>query len=159
MNRQRTTGFTLIELMVVMVIIAMLAAITIGATKYAWAKAANSRAQGEIATMESSLESYRIDNGIFPDSTATRNDFTNNCSKLYAALALGPKKYFNFKADQIQVVSATQTNIIDPYGHAYNYYCAGGTGYFNKATFDLWSYGADRINNEGTNDDLTNWRR
>src|SRR5438128_3261326 len=59
-------GFTLIELMVVLVIIAILAALTIGATKFAWRKAAESRAQAEVASMETALEQFKNDNGAYP---------------------------------------------------------------------------------------------
>lgn len=152
-------GFTLIEMLVVIVIIGILAALTIGATKYAWTKAGTSRAQAEIAALETALESYKIDTGIYPLSTATRSDAQNNCTNLYAALAGGSKKYFNFKADQLRAVSATATNIIDPFGRPYNYYRWSTGTWTNQATFDLWSYGPNGVNDEGSIDDIVNWKR
>ncbi|MGO9244972.1 MAG: type II secretion system protein, partial [Verrucomicrobiia bacterium] len=49
-------GFTIVEMLVVVIIIALLAALTVGAAKYALTKAATSRAQSEIAGMEMALE-------------------------------------------------------------------------------------------------------
>jgi hypothetical protein len=41
------------------------------------------------------------------------------------------------------------TEIVDPFGRAYNYVCPG---YFNSASFDLWS-GPER-----NDDDLETWQ-
>ena len=59
-------GFTLVEMLVVVIIIAILAALTVGAAKYALTKAATTRAQSEIAAMEMALEHYKGDNGVYP---------------------------------------------------------------------------------------------
>jgi general secretion pathway protein G len=159
MKRSRhENGFTLIELLVVIVIIMILVGIVIGAAKYARTKAARSRAQAEIAAMENALESYKNDNGVYPRSTITRLDPLNG-TNLYSALVAGPnnpKTYFTFKSEQIRAVNATSTNIIDPFGLPYNYYCNPGAGdQQNGVTFDLWSYGPD--NKNGTSDDIMNW--
>jgi general secretion pathway protein G len=159
-RRQKAkSGFTLIEILVVLVIIMILAGIIVGAAKYAQVRAARSRTQAEIATMETALESYKSDNGVYPRSTTTRSDAVNNGIDLYAALVAGPnnpKTYFTFKPNQIRFISVTQTNIIDPFGSPYNYYCnPGAVDQKNGATFDLWSYGPDGQN--GTSDDIMNW--
>ena len=152
-------GFTLIELLVVIVIIMILVGIIIGAAKYARTKAARSRAQVEIAAMENALESYKSDNGVYPRSTTTRLDAVHNCTNLYAALVAGPnnpKTYFTFKANQIRQVTSTSTNIIDPFGFPYNYYCnPGALDQKNSVSFDLWSYGPDGVSD--TSDDIMNW--
>jgi general secretion pathway protein G len=157
------SGFTLIELMVVLVIIMILVGIVVGASKYAIGKAARSRAQSEIAMIENALESYKSDNGIYPRSTLTRSDAVSNSGSLYAALVAGPgnpKTYFNFKANQIRAISATETNIMDTFGMPYNYYCnPGAADQKSAATFDLWSYGPNNINDEGANDDITSWKQ
>lgn len=149
-------GFTLIELLVVIVIIAILAALTIGATKYAWTRAGTSRAQGEIATIETALESYKNDNGIYPLSTSTRASAINNSGLLYTALTGSSKKYFTFRPEQIKV-SGGVTYIADPFGVSYNYYRNSSGTQSNAATFDLWSFGPDQ--QDDTGDDIVNWRR
>jgi general secretion pathway protein G len=163
----RRGGFTLIEMMVVIAIILVLAGIIVGAAKYAQTKAARSRAQGEIAAMEMALEHYKSDNGVYPRSTPTRSSGLgqvagpteiSNSGSLYAALT-APKAYMTFKANQI-AMKGVITYVIDPFGSPYNYYCnPGAANQTNTASFDLWSYGANGINEEGTNDDIVNWKQ
>ena len=144
-------AFTLIEMMAVMVIIALLAGIVIGTAGYIQRKAATARAEAEIHAMEMALESYKNDNGGYPIATVI--------AAVYTALAGGPKIYMSFKADQLSISGST-TNIIDPFGTAYNYTCnASAGGNYNRATFDLWSNGPDRGNNSGTGDDIANFKR
>lgn len=162
----RPAGFTLIEIMVVIVIIMILAGIVVAAAKYVQTRAARSRAEAEIAMMETALENYKNDNGVYPPTLAGRpaNASTlpyGNSPVLYTALAGGPgnpKTYFTFKRNQIHAVSATQTNIVDPFGTPYSYYCnPGAADQKNGVTFDLWSYGPDSQDN--TADDIVNWRQ
>jgi general secretion pathway protein G len=161
---RRQSGFTLIELLVVLVIIMILVGVIIGAAKYAQTKAARSRAQGEIAGIENALESYKSDNGIYPPtpngrpSVATAPNYANSAI-LYKALTT-PKVYLTFKLNQI-AVNGTVTYLVDPFGSPYRYYCTrpAQLDQTNSASFDLWSYGPDGKNDEGTNDDISNWRQ
>jgi general secretion pathway protein G len=151
-------GFTLIEILVVLVIIMILVGIVASASKYAMGKAARSRAQSEIAMMETALESYKSDNGIYPTSTgANRLDAKNNSASLYVALTT-PKTYMTFKVNQLQTQGGI-TYLLDPFGAPYNYYCTRPlqADQQNKMSFDLWSYGPDGQDN--TVDDLMNWKQ
>ena len=154
-----TTAFTLIEVMVVLVIISILAGIIVGAAKYAMTKAGRSRAQAEIAAMETALECYKADWGYYPVS-GTNRVFNTNSYVVFTALAAGPKKYMEFKVSQLQIVPVPPricTNILDPFGIDYSYYCLPGAGdQTNKVAFDLWSCGQDGQND--TADDIVNWR-
>jgi type II secretion system protein G len=166
MKKQRSkAGFTLIEILVVLVILLILAGIVVGAAKYAITKGATSRAQAEIASMENALESYKSDNGIYPSSDAastTRalaiNNAVNDSISLYTALTT-PKAYMTFKPGQLRLDPVTgKTYIVDPFGLPYNYYCHPIAGdQKNSVTFDLWSYGPDNQNDTG--DDITNWKQ
>ena len=168
---QSPAGFTLLELLAVFIIIAVLAGTILGITKYAATNAATSRARAEIATMETALEGYKNDNGTYPITLAPRPTDANaptygNSPTLYTALAGGPgnpKTYFHFKPNQIQPIDLTTTNIIDPFGVPYNYYCTLPVqlDQENKATFDLWSYGPDNKDDGPNNvvNDIVNWRR
>jgi prepilin-type N-terminal cleavage/methylation domain-containing protein len=148
-------GFTLIELLTVIAIIAILVGLTVGISKYAWTKSANSRAQAEIAAMELALEAYKADNGVYPPSTTNRGSATDNSGSLYTALTGGTKKYFDFKPNQTKN-SGTFTYIQDPFGRPYNYFKTNDASLVtNVATFDLWSYGADPNNTNGW---ITNWK-
>lgn len=65
-------GFTLIELLTVMTIIGILAGLVLGTFKFVQEKAARSRAEAEIKAMEAGLESYKADNGAYPDNSTTQ---------------------------------------------------------------------------------------
>jgi type II secretory pathway pseudopilin PulG len=67
MNRHKLTAFTLIELITVITIIIILAALVLSVAGYAQRKGASSRAQSEIAAMGAACESYKADNGIYPN--------------------------------------------------------------------------------------------
>ena len=164
-----SAGFTLIEIMVVIVILTILVGIVVGASKYAITKGQRSRAQSEISMMENALESYKSDNGVYPPSTAIRSSGSgfpagaieiSNSGSLYFALAGGTKVYMTFKPNQLKTTTTPPviTYIVDPFGSSYNYYCNGGAAnQTNSATFDLWSYGPDGQNDTG--DDITNWKQ
>jgi general secretion pathway protein G len=170
-------GFTLIEILVVIVIIMILAGIVIAAAKYALTKAARSRAQSEIASMEAALENFKSDNGAYPVSTPVRTSpippgisgqpEIDNSVKLYAALAGGTKQYFPFKPNQLGTDPVSlKPYIIDPFGHPYNYFCQvpPPINQASKATFDLWSYGPDGmigliLGVDHDADNITNWKQ
>ena len=67
MSKSNKTGFTLIELLIVVAIIAILAAIAIPNFLAAQVRAKVSRAKGEMRTLATALESYYIDNNVYPE--------------------------------------------------------------------------------------------
>jgi len=77
-RRQSRFGFTLIELLTVIAIIIILAGLVLSVSRYVTTKGKTSRAQSEIAAMSAACESYKADNGIYPD------DGTTNSSGTYA---------------------------------------------------------------------------
>jgi len=64
-------GFTLIEMLTVMLIIAILAGIVLGINGLVQTKAARARADGEIKAISLAAESFRVDNGAYPRNEAT----------------------------------------------------------------------------------------
>ena len=152
----------------------VLSGIIAAGAKYALTKAARSRAEAEIATMETALENFKADNGFYPVSSTSRASTPPgtptaieyyNSTNLFTALAglqPGTKAYMTFKSNQkrIETLSGKKnTYIVDPFGSPYNYYRAGMSPTYiatNSVTFDLWSYGPDGKNN--TADDITNWK-
>ena len=71
---RRYNAFTLIELIVVVGIIAVLAALVLSTVGYARKKGARARAETEIAAMSAACENYKADNGVYPSSTPDHND-------------------------------------------------------------------------------------
>ena len=71
MNRPSTHGFTLIEMLTVMAVIGILAALIIGTAGLVQRNAAVKRAEGEIAAMSVAIQSYFNDNGDYPRTGKT----------------------------------------------------------------------------------------
>ena len=67
----RHRAFTLIEMLVVMAVIAILAAILLNLNGLVQAKAARTRADGEIKALSTGCDAYKADNGTYPQSNDT----------------------------------------------------------------------------------------
>ena len=92
-------GFTLIEMLVVMAVIGLLAAIILNVNGLVQSKAAKTRALGEIQSLETGIGSYKADNGSVPQSSATdsldprisgdptKSEYRNASLKLYKELS------------------------------------------------------------------------
>jgi type II secretory pathway pseudopilin PulG len=137
---------TIIELLVVMMIIFILAALILATSSYVQNKGARSRAETEIAAMSGALESYKADNGIYP-FTAQTNSLTSATTdpasyktasldfyKLISgdgdangATDTGQKSYFTFKPQMLGGTRDANGNITavqyvrDPFGNSYGY--------------------------------------
>lgn len=83
-NNRRATGFTIVELLIVIVVIAILAAVTVVAYNGIQQRARDSTRTSDIAAIHRALELYRADNGVFP-SVGTDN-IGYNISTLSTAL-------------------------------------------------------------------------
>ena len=182
---KQSRGFTMIELLAVIVVIVMLVTVVVKVGGYVKQKSNIVRAKGEIAAMSVALERFKSDNGRYPTSSTVRAlvDFSGagtmspvitNGILLYTQLT-SPQQYGSFKPSQLMVSTnnldvvfsgSTQsfrafTCIIDPWGHPYNYYRTYPvqTDQVNQTTFDLWSSGPNGHNENGTGDDISNWQR
>jgi len=157
-----STGFTLIELIVVITVIVVLTGLVLSTVGYVQKKAARSRAETEIAAISAACESYKADNGVYPrdatttdtlDAKATINmaNYRAASQYLYGQLAGDPdfdgipnsnyKTYMQFKPNMLGADNANKVYPRDPFGNSYGYSTANqanpSQGY--NPTFDLWS--------------------
>ena len=135
-------GFTLIEIMVVIVILAMLAALVgpklMGRTDDA--KIQTTRTQ--IGNLETALKLYKLDNGTYPSTEQGLNALVTK-----PTVGVIPKSYKDGGYLEKKQVPK------DGWGNDYLYVSPGENG-----DYDLFSYGADGAKGgEGKNSDITNW--
>ncbi|MEI8354756.1 MAG: type II secretion system major pseudopilin GspG [Deltaproteobacteria bacterium] len=136
------SGFTLIEIMVVIVILSLLAILVgpkiIGRTDDA--KIADAKVQ--IRNLESALKLYKLDNGVFP---STEQGLTALITKPTTGVI--PK---NFREGGYLEASTAPK---DPWGNEYLYLSPGEHG-----DYDLHSFGTDGVKGgEGKNADIESW--
>lgn len=133
----RIDGFTLMELLVVLVIIGLLAAL-VGPTVYqriAPARASVARAQ--IDNLARALDGYFIDVGRYPNS-----------QQGLQALTARPDGLAKWKGPYLKKAVP-----LDPWGQAYRYRSPGTRG-----PFEIVSFGADgKPGGEGEDGDISNW--
>ena len=67
-NRNKTAGFTLIELMVVIIVIAIVGGIVFGGAGYIFEKQAIKQANAEIEVLKVALSEYKSEHGTFPET-------------------------------------------------------------------------------------------
>src|SRR3954462_6497499 len=118
----RTAGFTLLELLVVIVIIGLLAGYV--APRY-FAQVGKSEVQvarAQIDALEKSLDQYRLDTRRYP---STEEGLT--------ALVAKPSTEAGWNGPYLKKAVPN-----DPWGHPYVYRVPG-----QKGEFDLYSYGRD----------------
>lgn len=131
-------GFTLVELMVVIVIIGLLATIVALNVLPATGTARVEKAKADISTLEQALDQYRLDNLNYP----TAAEGLNALIAPPATLAQ-PQRYR--QGGYIKKLPE------DPWGHAYQYRVPG-----TKGAFDIVSLGADgQPGGEGENADIS----
>ncbi|HEY0975587.1 MAG TPA: type II secretion system major pseudopilin GspG [Solimonas sp.] len=138
MTAQR--GFTLIEIMVVVVILGILAAVVVPRIMDRPDDARITKAKQDIRVLESSLNLYKLDNFVYP---TTQQGLESLVSK-----PGGEPEPRNYKSGGY-VKSLPR----DPWGNPYQYLHPGVRG-----EFDLFSLGADnRPGGEGAAGDIGNW--
>jgi general secretion pathway protein G len=130
-------GFTLLEIMVVVVIIGLLVAAVAPNFMGQIDKAAVNRARTDLRSIETALQLYRLDNFRYPSTAEGLQALVTNPGEASAP---------NWKQQLPRIP-------VDPWDQPYLYASPGQRG-----DFDVFSYGADRQEGgEGINADIGNW--
>jgi general secretion pathway protein G len=141
-KKNSQAGFTLIELMVVVVIIAILAGLIVPRFMGETDKAKQAKAKMQIESLESALKIYKLDNGSYPTTE-------QGLKALVEAPTAGniPKNWR--QGGYLEKGKVPK----DPWGNEFVYVSPGSHG-----DFDLSSLGADgEPGGEDVNKDINNW--
>lgn len=130
------SAFTLVELLLVLVILAVLAAVVVPKFTNRSEQARNVAARTDIKVIETALDAFEIDNGRYPSG-----------EEGLGALIDAPA---NLKAWQGPYLKGNLP--VDPWGNAYVYEFPGT---HTRSGYDLYSFGPD--GREGGDDDVTSW--
>ena len=132
------TGFTLIELLIVMVIIGLLAAFVAPRFFGQEKKARQRGAKGQIALLESALDTYRLDVGVYPTT-----------EQGLQALRERPDGMDKWDGPYLR-----KELPLDPWGNPYVYESPSEHG-----DYAIVSYGADgKLGGDGIDMDIVSWK-
>ena len=130
----QSRGFTLVEIMLVVVIIGILAAIVVPKIAGNSERARATRVQADInGGIKTALGEFEVDMGFYPQSLQD--------------LLQRPRNGKNWHGPYLE------TAPLDPWGNPYQY---SFPGKHNGAPYDLWSAGPD--GKSGDQDDIGNWQ-
>ncbi len=124
MNVSRMEGFTLIEIMVVVVILGILGALIVPNIIGRPDEARVTAARADILQVGNSLELYRLDNGVYPSSDQGLDALVEEPAGFPEPRNWNPQGYLKRLP-------------VDPWGEPYLYYNEG-------RTIEVYSFGADR---------------
>lgn len=147
-----TAGFTFIEIMVVVAILAILAALVVPRIMGRTDDAKRTAAKVQIRNIEGALQLYKLDNGVYPTTEQGLKALVEKPS-----IGVIPKKW--------KIGGYLPKLPEDPWGNPYKYLSpaqssiqTSGQSSGLKAEYEIISLGTDgEVGGEGVNADITNW--
>lgn len=141
-RKQGQGGFTLLELVLVMVIVGILAARLVPNFVGRSEDAKRARATSDLETLSTALDAYEADNGFYPT--------TNQGLMALMEQPTGQPIPENWKGPYLRRIPKE-----DPWGNPFQY---RSPGFNNSTSYDLYSLGRDgREGGAGPDADVTNW--
>ena len=143
-NERTRQGFTLVEIMAVVVIMGLLAGLVGAAVIGNLNQARTQTASAQIKQLASALTFYQMDNGRFPTTDQGLRSLVEKPSGAPDPRNYRPGGYLDAKSVPK-----------DPWGADYQYLSPGQQ---NPQSFDIWTLGADGApGGEGADQDVGNW--
>lgn len=140
MKQRKQNGFTLLEIMVVVVILGILASVVVPNLLGNKEKADQQKAVSDISALEQAFDMYKLDNSVYPSTDQGLEALVTNPS--------GSPEPRNYR-DGGYIRRLPQ----DPWGYDYQYLSPG-----DKGTIDIFSLGSDgQEGGEGNAADIGNW--
>jgi general secretion pathway protein G len=139
LRRARRSAFTLIELLLVLAILGILAAIVVPKMAGRSEDARKQAATTQISAFKTALNTFEVDNGYYPKGQGGLLDLIKQ-----------PRDAQNWHGPYLDTDSVPK----DPWQHDFIYVCPGKN---NPSSYDVSSAGPD--GQPGTDDDITNWTR
>lgn len=130
-----SSAFTLVEMLLVLVILATLAAIVYPKLAGRSEQARTTAAATQLSSFSTALDAFEVDNGYYPKGKSGLMDLVQQ-----------PRDAQNWRGPYLKDLPK------DPWGNDYSYECPGR---MNPTSYDLMSAGLD--GKAGTDDDVTNW--
>ena len=139
--QKKNRGFSLIEIMVVVVIMGMLVAIVGPNVMSALGDAQSKKVQADFSSIETALKLYRLDNFVYPSTE-------QGLEALVSPSSISPQPK-NFRAEGYLPELPT-----DPWGTEYLYVSSSGA----SKPYEIYTLGSDGVQGgDGDAKDVTNW--
>lgn len=132
--RRKLNAFTLVEMLLVLVILATLAAIVYPKLAGRSEQARTTAVATQISSFSTALDAFEVDNGYYPKGKGGLMDLVQQ-----------PRDAQNWKGPYLKEIPK------DPWGNEYGYECPGR---LNPSSYDLISGGPD--GKIGSEDDIAN---
>ena len=148
---KNTSGFTIVELLIVVVVIAILAAISIAGYNGIQARSRDGQRKQDIATIKKALELYYIDNGKYPQSS-----YSSGCKINGSWSTTSDGSWSNLESQlvpqylsrlPVDPAASTTTNPAISSGFNYDYVAIPSIGWCNNTNTQMYML-AYRLENE-----------
>ena len=160
--RRSRHPFTLVELLCVVIVIALLAAMSVKITQIAYLRADNTRTKTLMEIFRNANEQYKLKNGYYLPTNGSAYEGVFGSVELNA----------DFFGDAYETCAATSSGnkFCDAWGREFRYRCPGK---YNTASYDLYSIGKDgetlicdpdnssnfnKLKKNGFGDDIANFK-
>ncbi|MGB3946268.1 MAG: prepilin-type N-terminal cleavage/methylation domain-containing protein [Candidatus Saccharimonadales bacterium] len=135
MRTTKRTGFTIVELLIVIVVIGILAAIIVVAFGNVQQRSRDSKRLSDFVVLQKAVEMFKTDNGRYPYCGATEGATVTSCEVSGLATALIPRYIQRIPSDPFNVTNYQ-------YFYARGYKKNGATGHSLTSSDQDYSMGA-----------------